>query len=148
MPELTINADDIAAALARNVSDFTAGTEVEQVGRIAEVGDGIARVYGLDKCVYASCRIRNGVFGMALNLEPDNVGVVIFGEDTAIKEGETVRSSGQDHGSAGRQGNIGRIINPLGQPLDGKGPVKASRHRLLEDRAMGVVDRQPVKEPF
>jgi F-type H+-transporting ATPase subunit alpha len=90
----------------------------------------------------------SGVFGMALSLEPDNVGVVIFGDDTAIKEGETVNCTGRIMEVPVGSETIGRIINPIGQPLDGKGPVNASKHRLLEDRAMGVVERQPVKEPL
>jgi F-type H+-transporting ATPase subunit alpha len=113
------------------------------------VGDGIARVYGIDKCMYAELlEFQSGAFGMALNLEPDNVGVVLLGDETSVKEGDTVRCTGRIMEVPVGKEIIGRIIDPLGRPLDGKGPVKTTKFRLLEERAKGVVERQPVKEPL
>jgi F-type H+/Na+-transporting ATPase subunit alpha len=146
---MNIKPEEITRIIQKQIESYQTRLEMVSTGTVIQVGDGIARVYGLDKCMYAELvEFESGVYGMALNLEPDNVGVVIFGDDTAIKEGETVRCTGRIMEVPVGSETIGRIINPLGQPLDGKGPVKSTKHRLLEDRALGVVERQPVKEPL
>jgi F-type H+-transporting ATPase subunit alpha len=146
---MNIKPEEITRIIQKQIESYQTRLEMVSTGTVIQVGDGIARVYGLDKCMYAELvEFESGVYGMALNLEPDNVGVVIFGDDTAIKEGETVRCTGRIMEVPVGDETIGRVINPLGQPLDGKGPVKSTKHRLLEERALGVVERQPVKEPL
>ena len=149
MPELTINAEDIAAALARNVSDFTAGTEAEQVGRIAEVGDGIARVTGLPGAtVNELLEFENGTVGLALNLDEESIGAVVLGTMDGLDEGQVVRSTGRILSVPVGDALLGRVVNPLGEPIDGKGPLGATVDRRLEIQAPGIVSRQPVSEPL
>ena len=149
MPELTINADDIAAALARNVSDFTAGTEAEQVGRIAEVGDGIARVTGLPGAtVNELLEFENGTVGLALNLDEESIGAVVLGTMDGLDEGQVVRSTGRILSVPVGDALLGRGVNPLGEPIDGKGPLGVTIDRRLEIQAPGIVSRQPVFEPL
>ena len=149
MPELTINADDIAAALARNVSDFTAGTEAEQVGRIAEVGDGIARVTGLPGAtVNELLEFENGTVGLALNLDEESIGAVVLGTMEGLDEGQVVRSTGRILSVPVGDALLGRVVNPLGEPIDGKGPLGVTIERRLEIQAPGIVSRQPVFEPL
>ncbi len=149
MPELMINADDIAAALARNVSDFTAGTEVEQVGRIAEVGDGIARVTGLPGAtVNELLEFENGVVGLALNLDEESIGAVVLGNMDGLDEGQVVRSTGRILSVPVGDALLGRVVNPLGEPIDGKGPLGETIERRLEIQAPGIVSRQPVSQPL
>ena len=146
---MNIKPEEITRIIQKQIESFETRLEMVSTGTVIQVGDGIARVYGLDNCMYAELlEFESGVFGMALNLEPDNVGVVIFGSDTEIKEGDTVRCTGRIMEVPVGKEMIGRIINPIGQPLDGKGPVNTTKHRLLEERAKGVVDRQPVTEPL
>jgi F-type H+/Na+-transporting ATPase subunit alpha len=146
---MNIKPEEITRIIQDQIESYETRLEMVSTGTVIQVGDGIARVYGLDKCMYAELlEFPSGAFGMALNLEPDNVGVVIFGDDSAIKEGDTVKCTGRIMEVPVGKEMIGRIINPIGQPLDGKGPVKVTKHRLLEERAMGVVERQPVKEPL
>ena len=149
MPELTINAEDIAAALARNVSEFTTGTEAEQVGRIAEVGDGIARVTGLPGAtVNELLEFENGTVGLALNLDEESIGAVILGTMDGLDEGQVVRSTGRILSVPVGDALLGRVVNPLGEPIDGKGPLGATIDRRLEIQAPGIVSRQPVFEPL
>ena len=149
MPELTINAEDIAAALARNVSEFTTGTEAEQVGRIAEVGDGIARVTGLPGAtVNELLEFENGTVGLALNLDEESIGAVVLGTMDGLDEGQVVRSTGRILSVPVGDALLGRVVNPLGEPIDGKGPLGATIDRRLEIQAPGIVSRQPVFEPL
>jgi F-type H+-transporting ATPase subunit alpha len=149
MPELTINADDIAAALARNVNDFTAGTEAEQVGRIAEVGDGIARVTGLPGAtVNELLEFENGTVGLALNLDEESIGAVVLGTMEGLDEGQVVRSTGRILSVPVGDALLGRVVNPLGEPIDGKGPLGVTVERRLEIQAPGIVSRQKVFEPL
>ena len=149
MAELTINADDIAAALARNVSEFTAETEAEQVGRIAEVGDGIARVTGLPGAtVNELLEFENGTVGLALNLDEESIGAVVLGTMDGLDEGQVVRSTGRILSVPVGDALLGRVVNPLGEPIDGKGPLGATVDRRLEIQAPGIVSRQPVFEPL
>ena len=149
MPELTINTEDIAAALARNVSDFTAATEAEQVGRIVEVGDGIARVTGLPGAtVNELLEFENGTVALALNLDEESIGAVVLGTMDGLDEGQVVRATGRILSVPVGDALLGRVVNPLGEPIDGKGPLGATVDRRLEIQAPGIVSRQPVSEPL
>jgi F-type H+/Na+-transporting ATPase subunit alpha len=146
---MKINSDEITRIIQERIQAFKPRIDMVSTGTVIQVGDGIARVYGLDKCMYAELlEFPNGVYGMALNLEPDNVGVVLLGDDKQVHEGDTVRCTGGIMEIPVGKELLGRVINPLGQPLDGKGPIKTTEHRYMEDRAPGVVQRQPVKEPL
>ena len=146
---MKINPEEITRIIRERIGSYESKLEMVSTGTVIQVGDGIARVYGLDRCMYAELlEFESGAFGMALNLEPDNVGVVLFGDDTLVKEGDVVRCTGRIMEVPVGREIIGRVINPLGQPLDGKGPVKTTKFRLLEERAKGVIERQPVKEPL
>ncbi|MGB7569886.1 MAG: F0F1 ATP synthase subunit alpha [Chitinivibrionales bacterium] len=146
---MKINPEEITRIIQERIGSYTSKLEMVSTGTVVQVGDGIARVYGIEKCMYAELlEFDSGVFGMALSLEPDNVGVVLLGDDRLVKEGEAVRCTGRIMEVPVGKEIIGRIIDPLGLPLDGKGPVKTTKFRLLEERAKGVVDRQPVKEPL
>jgi len=149
MAELTLKPDEIGKALRRYVEDYKRGVEAEQVGFVREAGDGIARITGLPNVMASELlEFSNGVMGLALNLEEDSVGAVILGDDSGIEEGDVVRSTGRILSVPVGDGLLGRVINPLGEPLDGKGPIEASEYRRLEIQAPGVTDRQPVKEPL
>ncbi len=149
MAEFTINADDIAESLQRNVSGFTAGVAAEQVGRVAVVGDGIARVSGLpDASVNELLEFQDGTIGLALNLDEDSIGVVILGSDAGIEEDQIVRATGRILEVPVGEGLLGRVVDPLGNPIDGKGPLGESVERRVEIQAPGIVKRQPVKEPL
>ena len=146
---MKINPEEITRIIRERIGSYESKLEMVSTGTVIQVGDGIARVYGLEKCMYAEMlEFERGAFGMALNLEPDNVGIVLFGDDTSVKEGDTVRCTGKIMEVPVGSETIGRVINPLGQPLDGKGPVKTTKFSLLEERAKGVIDRGPVKEPL
>jgi F-type H+-transporting ATPase subunit alpha len=149
MPELTINADDIAAALARNVSDFTVETEAEQVGRIIELGDGIAHISGLPGAtVNELLEFENGSYGLALNLDEDSIGAVVLSAMEGLDEGQVVRSTGRILSVPVGDGLLGRVVSPLGEPIDGKGPLGTTIPRRLEIQAPGIVSRQPVFQPL
>lgn len=122
---------------------------VDDVGTVLEVGDGIAHVYGLDKAMSGELlELPHGVYGMALNLEEDNVGAVLLGDDELIKEGDTVRRTGRIMRVPVGEAMIGRVVNPLGHAIDGKGAIQSSESRLIEFQAPGIADRQPVKQPL
>src|ERR1700749_2230804 len=132
---MDIRAAEISAILKSQIANFGQEADVSDVGQVLSVGDGIARVYGLDK-VQAGEMVefpKAGVKGMALNLERDNVGVVIFGEDKAIREGDEARRLGGNVDVAGGKGALGRVVNPLGEPIDGKGPIKGAAGRRRVD---------------
>ena len=149
MAELTINADEIAAALQRHVTDYTPEVSAEQVGRITEVGDGIARISGLPMvAVNELLEFEDGTLGIALNLDEDTVGAVVLGSDAHIEEEQLVRATGRILSVPVGDGLLGRVVNPLGEPIDGKGPIASSETRRLEVQAPGIVARQPVKEPL
>ncbi len=122
---------------------------VDEVGSVISVGDGIARVHGLDRCMAGEMlAFPHGVFGIALNLEEDQVGTVLLGDYTEIREGDTVKRTNSIMSVPVGDALIGRVVNPLGQPLDGKGPISTSQRNPLEHIAPGVIDRQPVREPL
>src|SRR5215469_18794035 len=144
-----INADEIAGILKQQIASFNSGVQEDEVGTVIEVGANLARVYGL-RGVRASELVEfgNGLQGVALNLEEDNVGVVIMGDDADIKEGDKVRRTGRIASVPVGEALLGRVVNPLGQPLDGKGPINTNKYRTIENVAPTVVQRQPVKQPL
>jgi F-type H+-transporting ATPase subunit alpha len=144
-----VKPDEVSAILRKQLSGFEKEMDTYDVGTVLQVGDGIARVYGLSK-VMASELIEfpNDVFGMVLNLEEDNVGAIIFGDSQAIKEGDMVKRTGRVASMPVGDAMLGRVINPLGQPLDGRGPIKTEKFLPIERKALGVIQRQPVKEPL
>jgi F-type H+-transporting ATPase subunit alpha len=144
-----INADEIAGILKQQIAEFKGGLQQDEVGTVIEVGANLARVYGLRGVRAAELvEFANGVQGVALNLEEDNVGVVIMGSDKEIKEGDTVRRAGRIASVPVGEAMLGRVVDPLGHPLDGKGPIAARRYRTIENTAPTVVQRQPVKQPL
>ncbi len=149
MAELTINASEIADALRRNVEDYRPGVGREQVGRVRDVGDGIARVTGLaDAAVNELLEFENGELGLALNLDEDSIGAVVLGEVSQIEEGQIVRATGRILSVPVGDALLGRVVNPLGEPVDGKGPLGETQQRRLEIQAPGIIARQPVSEPL
>ena len=147
--ELTIEADDVFDALKNKLNDFTSAPDTAEVGTILTVGDGVARVDGLDRVQSGELvEFENGTKGMALNLEEDNVGIVIFGNDRPIEEGQKVKRSGNVVQVPVGKGLLGRVVNALGEPIDGKGPIKAEAFYPIERKAPGVIDRQSVTEPM
>lgn len=146
---MKIDVGEISKLLKKQISDFERRVDVSEVGSVTMVGDGIARVYGLDNCMSSELlEFPNGVFGMALNLEEETVGAVLFGEDTLIKEGDVVKRTGRIMSVPVGDALVGRVVNALGQPIDGKGPIEASGSRLVDVMAPGIVQRQPVREPL
>ncbi|MGH9305429.1 MAG: F0F1 ATP synthase subunit alpha [Acidimicrobiales bacterium] len=149
MAELTISADEISAALRRHVSDYTPEVSTEQVGRILVVGDGIARVSGLpNAAVNELLEFEDGTLGLALNLDEDTIGAVILGSDEHLSEEQSVRATGRILSVPVGDSLLGRTVNALGEPIDGKGPIADAQLRRLEVQAPGIVDRQPVSEPL
>src|SRR5215470_2056253 len=146
---MDVRAAEISAILKEQIKGFGAEARVSEIGRILSVGDGIARVYGLEN-VQAGEMVEfpGGVKGMALNLERDNVGVVIFGEDRGLKEGDTVKRLGEIVDVPVGKGLLGRVVNALGEPIDGKGPIKAEKRATVDVKAPGIIPRQSVHEPM
>jgi F-type H+-transporting ATPase subunit alpha len=145
-----IKPDEISAILRQQLSNFNAAADLEEVGTVLQVGDGIARVYGLNNVRSGELvEFENGVRAIALNLEEDNVGVVLMGESGNIKEGAKVRRTGKIASINVGEGMLGRVVNALGEPIDGKGPITGERYEMpLERKAPGVIFREPVKEPL
>ncbi|HZT65429.1 MAG TPA: F0F1 ATP synthase subunit alpha [Acidimicrobiales bacterium] len=149
MTELTINSQEIADALRRHVEGFTPGVSTEQVGRIRDVGDGIARVTGLpNAAVNELLEFEGGVVGLALNLDEDSIGAVVLGDIAHLEEGQVVRATGRILSVPVGDGLLGRVVNPLGEPVDGQGPIASDTFRRLEVQAPGIVARKPVNEPL
>ena len=145
-----IKPDEISAILRQQLSNFDVSAELEEVGTVLQVGDGIARVYGLSSVSSGELvEFENGVRAIALNLEEDNVGVVLMGESGDIKEGAKVRRTGKIASINVGEGMLGRVVNTLGEPIDGKGPITGEKYEMpLERKAPGVIFREPVKEPL
>ena len=145
-----IKPDEISAILRQQLSNFNTSADLEEVGTVLQVGDGIARVYGLSNVRAGELvEFENGVKAIALNLEEDNVGVVLMGESSEIKEGDKVKRTGKIASIKVGDGLAGRVINTLGEPIDGKGPIKGELYEMpLERKAPGVIFREPVKEPL
>ena len=146
---MEIRPEEITSVLKKQIEQFEKQIDVEEVGEVLQVGDGIARVYGLENVMSMELvEFSNGVYGMALNLEEDNVGCVLFGNDDLIKEGDIAKRTGRVVEVPVGPKLLGRVVNPLGQPLDGKGPINSNNFSPIERKALGVAQRQPVKEPL
>jgi F-type H+-transporting ATPase subunit alpha len=146
---MEIKVQEISEYLKKQISDFEKRVDVSEVGVVTSVGDGIARVYGLDNCMASELlEFPNGVYGMALNLEEDMVGTVLFGEDTLIKEGDVVKRTGRIMSVPVGPEMVGRVVNAIGQPIDGKGPVNTKITRIVDVVAPGIIDRSPVNQPM
>ena len=152
MAELTINTGDITAALQKNLAGFKPELESTQVGRVLEVGDGIARVSGLpDVGVNELLEFEGGTVGLALNLDEDSIGAVIVGDAehaAAVEEGSPVRATGRILSMPVGDALLGRVVNALGEPIDGKGPIVGAIQRRMEIQAPGITGRKPVHEPL
>ncbi len=144
-----IRADEISRVLREEIENYERAVNVSETGSVISVGDGIARVYGLENVMAGELiEFKGGVSGIALNLEEDQVGAVLLGEYSGIKEGDEVRRTGRIMSVPVGEAMIGRVVDALGQPIDGKGPIETTAFNAIERLAPGVVDRQPVKEPL
>ena len=145
-----VRPDEVSAILREQLSGFKSEAQLEEFGTVLQIGDGIARIYGLSKVQMGELiEFETGLKGMVLNLEEDNVGAVLFGDSEGIKEGDTVKRTGQIASLPVGEGLLGRVINPLGEPIDGKGPIQGELiNSPLERKAPGVIFRQPVNEPL
>ncbi len=149
MAELTFNIDDISAALRRNLEGYSPTTEMATVGRVIEVGDGIARVSGLPGvAVNELLEFEGGILGLALNLEEESIGAVVLGEVDVINEGSSVQATGRILAVPVGDGLLGRVVNAMGEPIDGKGPLNNVEQRRMEIQAPGIIGRKPVHEPL
>ena len=146
---MKIKTDHITDLLRQQIEQFDVSIDVAEVGEVLEVGDGVARVSGLENVMSSELvELPNGVFGMALNLEEDNVGLVLFGESQKVKEGDIAKRTERVVEVPVGEGMLGRVVNPLGQPIDGKDAIETSETRPIERKALGVLQRQPVKKPL
>ena len=146
---MRIKPEEVSKIIRDEIEGYNKSLDIANTGTVLEVGDGIARVYGLSKAMSGELlKFENGVMGMALNLEEDNIGVVIFGESRGIKEGGTVKSTGKVAEVPSGEGLLGRVVNALGEPIDGKGSIEASKYMKIERPAYGIIDRKPVSEPL
>src|SRR3954453_15397942 len=145
---MKLRPEEITSILRERIEKFDVETDLAEVGNVLQVGDGIARIHGLENCLALEMlELEHGVVGLAFNLEEDNVGAALFGEGEHVSEGEPVRRTGRVASAPVGDGLLGRVVDPLGRPLDGQGPIHTEETRPLEFKAPGVVDRQPVKEP-
>jgi F-type H+-transporting ATPase subunit alpha len=146
---MQLSADEISQIIKSQIQNFDSATLVKETGTVLSTGDGIARLYGLEGAMAGELvQFSNGVYALVLNLEDDNVGVAVLGDQSSIKEGDSVKRTGEIASVPVGEGLLGRVVNTLGQPIDGKGPIEASGHRRIEIKAPGILDRQPVKEPM
>jgi F-type H+-transporting ATPase subunit alpha len=146
---VSVRPEEVTEVMRRELERYQAEIDTATVGTVIEVGDGIARVYGLDRVMASELvEFPGGVLGIALDLQEDNVGCILLGSDEHIKEGDEVRCTGRILSTKVGPELFGRVVNPLGEPLDGKGPVQASKYRLIDVKAPGVIHRQPVREPL
>ena len=146
---MEIKTENIAALLKEQIEKFDLSVDVSEVGEVIEIGDGVARVSGLEKVMSSELvELPNGVYGMALNLEDDNVGVVLFGESSHVKEGDLAKRTGKVVEVPVGNAMLGRVVNPLGQPIDGKGAIETKDFLPIERKALGVMSRSPVNQPL
>jgi F-type H+-transporting ATPase subunit alpha len=146
---LKLRPEEITSILKQRIEQYDVETDLAEVGTVLQVGDGIARVYGLENCVAMEMlELEHDVVGLAFNLEEDDVGAALFGEWEHVREGESVRRTGKVASVPVGDGLLGRVVDPLGNPLDGRGTIEAAETRALEFKAPGIVERQPVKEPM
>ena len=140
MPE--VRPDEVSAILRKQLAGFEKEVDMYDVGTVLQVGDGVARVYGLSKALMSELvEFPHGVFGMVLNLEEDNVGCILFGESSGVKEGDTVKRTGRVASMPVGEQMLGRVVNPLGQPVDGRGPITTEKLLPIERKALGVIER-------
>jgi F-type H+/Na+-transporting ATPase subunit alpha len=146
---MEIGTAEISRIIKEQIRDYEKAVEIQEIGTVLSTGDGIARVYGLDKVAAGELlEFPHSIFGVALNLEEDNVGAALFGETYMIKEGDTVKRTGRIAEVPVGQELVGRVVNALGEPIDGRGPIETKERRRIEIKAPGIVARQPVKEPL
>jgi len=146
---MALTQDELTSILQKQIQGFQSKTELKNVGQLISVGDGIARAYGLDTVQAGEMvRFENGTLGLALNLEEESVGIVVFGETQAVNEGDRVFQTGQMMSVPVGMGLLGRVVNALGEPIDGKGPLKNVTLAPIEAPAPGIIDRQSVREPM
>jgi F-type H+-transporting ATPase subunit alpha len=146
---MEIGTAEISRIIKEQIRDYEKAVEIQEIGTVLSTGDGIARVYGLDRVAAGELlEFPHGIFGVALNLEEDNVGAALFGETYMIKEGDTVKRTGRIAEVPVGEGLVGRVVNALGEPIDGRGPIETKDRRRIEIKAPGIVARQPVKEPL
>src|SRR5512135_3016522 len=146
---MQIKAEEISAIIKEKIKGFDKQVDVKETGSVIQVGDGIAKVYGLDGAMAGEMlEFPGGLYGIALNLEEDNVGAVLMGDDVGIKEGDSVKRTGRIAEIPVGEALIGRVVNAIGQPIDGKGPIKSSQSSRIEVVAPGVITRQSVREPL
>jgi F-type H+-transporting ATPase subunit alpha len=147
--EIKFEPEEISSILKKQIETYQITVDMEEVGEVMEAGDGIARIKGLPNCMSAEMlEFPNKIFGMALNLEEDNIGAMILGDFAEIEQGDIVKRTGRVLSVPVGDSLIGRVVNAVGQPVDGKGPISVDKYRLIEGRAPNVVQRQPVKEPL
>jgi F-type H+-transporting ATPase subunit alpha len=146
---LELKAEEITSVIRKEIGNYEKDLKMESVGTVLQIGDGVARIYGLEKCKASELlEFEEGVYGIALNLEEDSVGAVLLGDTRKIKEGQTVKSTGRVISVPVGDALLGRVVNALGEPLDGKGPIATDKMRNIEFKSPNVVERQPVKEPL
>src|SRR6059036_3590508 len=146
---MKLRPEEITSILRERIENFDTESNLAEVGAVLQVGDGIARIHGLENCLALEMlELEHGVVGLAFNLEEDNVGAALFGEWDKIKEGEPVRRTGKVASVPVGEALLGRVVDPLGNPLDGQGPIESTETRPVEWKAPGVIQRQPVKEPL
>ena len=146
---MQIKAEEISSIIKEKIKGFEQRVDVKEMGYVIQVGDNIAKVYGLEGAMAGELlEFPGGVYGVALNLEEDSVGVVLLGEDVGIREGDPVKRTGRIAEVPVGEALVGRVVDAIGKPIDGKGPINTTETRLIEIRAPGVVDRQSVGEPL
>ena len=146
---VNVKSDEVSDILLKQLTGFEKELDIYEVGTVLYVGDGVARVYGLTKCQASELiEFPNGVIGIALNLEEDNVGCILFGDSSLVKEGDMVKRTGRIASMPVGEAMLGRVINPLGQPIDGKGEIKTDNYLPIERKALGVIQRAPVNQPL
>src|ERR687888_30149 len=146
---MKLRPEEITSILKQRIEEYDLETDLAEVGTVLQIGDGIARIYGLENAVAMEMlELEHGVVGLAFNLEEDDVGAALFGEWELVKEGQPVRRTGHVASVPVGEALLVRVVDPLGNPLDGQGPIEASERRALEFKAPGVIARQPVKEPL
>lgn len=144
-----LRAEEISALIKNQIKDFDTKVQLEETGTVISVGDGVARIHGLEKAMAGEMlEMPGGLYGLALNLEEDNVGAAIFGSDAGIQEGSTIKRTGKILQVPVGEGMAGRVVNAIGLPIDGKGPIQTKEYRVVETKAPGIVARQSVKEPL
>ncbi len=146
---MELKVEEISGHLKKHITEFEKRVDVSEVGVITYVGDGVARIYGLDNCMASEMlEMPNGIYGMALNLEEDNIGAILFGDDKLIKEGDIVKRTGKVMETPVGEALVGRVVNAIGQPIDGKGPINAGKSMKVDVVAPGIIKRQPVNQPL